>query len=76
MWYPRTIASTLNSFTITALSRVMWVWLAYTQYERGFVIVELRKFFVKSLLAANPQKSCPVKISPHTVISILSVQTD
>ena len=44
---PRTILSTLNSFAgaITALSRVMWVWLAGTKYGRGFAIIKPRIFF-------------------------------
>ena len=45
---------TLNSLAITALPRViMWVWLAYTQYGHGFVIIKPQKFFEKSLPVPN-----------------------
>ena len=60
-------APTLNSLAITALSCVMWVWLAFTQCGHGFAIVEPRNFFEKYLPAANPRKFCPTKISRHTV---------
>ena len=54
---------------ITALSRVMWVWLAGTQYGRGFAIVERRKFFREIFASGQSAKFCPAKISRHTVWS-------
>ena len=58
---------TLNSLAITALSRVMWVWLATPSVDMALRSSNRKKFFVKIFASDESAKICPAKIFRHTV---------